>query len=181
MTWEKDILPSWKRLIGKADMKKEELIKLKKIAEALLRKEDPLSGALIAEDSVLSIPEVEQYNQQVYELLEKLLGNADEKIDIPVSDEPISISKFCYRINEGMSADMKKVRGEYLLDLLESMGYLYTVEENGTMFRRPTVKGNSLGIEVAERENKYGNKYRVNLYTKDAQRFILNHLDMVLM
>lgn len=160
-------------------MKKEELIKLKKIAGALLRKEDPLSGASIAQDSVLFIPEVEQYNQQIYELLEKLLGKEEKKIEIPVSEEPISISKFCYRIKEGMSADRKKVRGEHLLDLLERMGYLYTVEENGTMFRRPTQKGNGLGIEVAERENKYGNKYRVNLYTKDAQRFILDHLDML--
>ena len=52
-------------------MKKEELVKLKKIASALLKKEDPESGISFKEDTVLSIPEVEQYNRQIYDLLEK--------------------------------------------------------------------------------------------------------------
>lgn len=83
----------------------------------------------------------------------------------------------CYYINKVISADMRKIRGECILDGLEDMGYLYTAEENGSMFRRPTEQGKKLGIEVVERENEYGNKYWVNLYTKDAQYFILDHLD----
>lgn len=174
-------------------MKKEELVKLKKIASALLKKEDPESGISFKEDTVLSIPEVEQYNQQIYDLLDNLLEKEykkmnwrkkkkfsltkEQKMHIAVSDEPISISKFCYCINKVISADMRKIRGEHILDGLEDMGYLYTVEEKGNISRRPTEQGKKLGIEVVERENEYGNKYWVNLYTKDAQCFILDHLN----
>lgn len=84
--------------MGKLKLKKEELVKLKKIASALLKKEDPESGISFKEDTVLSIPEVEQYNQQIYNLLDHLLEKEYKKMDC----------KFCYCINKVISADMRK-------------------------------------------------------------------------
>ena len=50
---------------------------------------------------------------------------------------------------------MRRLCAIDILDDLEKMGYLYTVEENTTFVRRPTEIGIELGIEVAERENKF--------------------------
>lgn len=69
--------------------------------------------------------------------------------------------------------DMKKLRTTQITNFLKSQGYLY-LDETGR--KRPTRKGNILGINVGYISDEMENKYQVNFYNKRAQGYILDNL-----
>ena len=177
-------------------MKKKEIIELIKIAGALIKKEDPDTGISFEKDTVLAIPKVEKYNRLVYELLNELLKkeekedsrkkvaffiSEEEKKNITVTEDAVSISKFCYRINENVPPDMKKLRAADVVRGLEELGYLYEETQKNTILKLPTKKGEKIGIKKNEKETDYGVKYIVNLYSENAQRFVLNNLEDIIL
>ena len=74
---------------------------------------------------------------------------------------------------------MQRLRGRQITGWLLKNGYLEMKDFNGKKFRGPSEKGISVGIS----SNEYlgaDAEYLVNLYSADAQRFILDHIDDII-
>lgn len=86
---------------------------------------------------------------------------------VPISQlvEDLNI-KYC-------TEDMKKLRTTVVTDFLQAQGFLF-IDEVGR--KRPTRKGNILGINVGYMSDDTGKKYQVNLYNERAQKYILDNL-----
>ena len=180
-------------------MEIQKLYKLRSYAEQLERGIDPTSGIEFSEDTIMNIPKIKKYNGEIRQFLDAIInlfennGEFLQQRKIPFFmfkeqkelfeffDSPVSISKFCHKLNEFASRGMKKIRGKDITIGLEKMGYLETkkIEEN-RLFKVPTKKGNTLGITQDIRKNKLGDEYFVNLYSSSAQQFILLNLEKIL-
>lgn len=74
---------------------------------------------------------------------------------------------------------MEKLSFKTISGWLIEMGFLKRiVTEDGRTSRRPTTAGNTLGIHTENRIGRQG-PYTAVVYSKDAQQFILDNLDAV--
>lgn len=180
-------------------MDTQKLYKLRFYAEQLEKGIDPTSGIQFAEDTILNTYKIKEYNGEVRRLLDSLIialeneGTRSNKHKIPFfmlkeekevfnySNSPVSISEFCYKLNENISVGMNKLYPKDVTKGLEKLGYLETrnLEEDRTC-KIPTKKGRNIGIIQEIRKNIYGNEYSVNLYTVNAQEFVLWNLEKIL-
>ena len=96
---------------------------------------------------------------------------------IPISSEPLGISRFTEIINEvALEPGMNRLRGRQITGWLYKNNYLRYEDINGKPFRVPTEKGNAVGINsyVYTRNDV---EYAINTYDSNAQKFILEHID----
>ena len=169
------------------------LEELRYYSEKLEQGIDPISGIVFSDDTLLNNELIKEYHKQVRMLIDKMIIIEEDKIftrignskipfclidnvknEIELSDTPISISDLCYRINCVVPYGMRKLHAYDVTKKLEDRGFLKTVEwADDKYIKIPTSMGRELGITDVERTNDYGNKYSVNLYTIDAQRFVL--------
>lgn len=166
-------------------------------AEKMSRGIDPTTNLAFCEDTVLNSPKIKQYNLNVAIILEgllksydktqspnsKLLFNMsqDEKESFDYSDGDKSISSLVYQMNGYCEPYMKKLHATDITKWLQKKGYLETKEtECGMIYKAATKKGNELGIFNYRKKNKYGNEYSVNLYNVQAQKFVVNNIEMIL-
>lgn len=180
-------------------MEKEKLYELRYYANSLENGIDPTTGLVFAEDTIMNAPKIKDYNRRIRELLDSFIWKVEnrgirtdirkipfyiseeEKSNFTYSDKPVSISQFCYGINETLISGMSKLQAKDITKGLEAMGYLETKplgEEKS--YKCPTEKGLQLGITAEKRVNAYGNEYCVNLYSKDAQRYVMENLERIL-
>lgn len=86
----------------------------------------------------------------------------------------ITVSQLVEDLNMKFAqANMKKLRTELITGYLLGKGYLFLNDED---IKRPTKKGNLLGITVGFMKDKNGINREVNLYNKIAQQYILDNL-----
>lgn len=176
----------------------EELKMLKENLEILSNERDPKTGYLV-DDTILKNSFNKQILNDAVMIIDKLLKldfnptsidrrkkyafylSDEEKEQIKISTEPISVSSFVYNINEKVNERvMKKLKAVQVTSWLETKGYLGEIEHNdGRKFKITTEKSVSIGISYEERISECGRKYCVNLYNEDAQRFIIEHLDEI--
>ena len=179
-------------------MDKKEIMDLKQDVDNLLNGIDPQSNTQFGDDSVLK----SEYNKNVLKkaslILEYLIKvgmipavdkrvkfdfylTSKQKEMIEISEEPISISKFVYNINDVVNTlEMKKLPATAITGWLTQYGYLEsTTNDDGMEFKVLTEKAAKLGLTCQEKTNSYGNKYSVNLYPAKAQQFILENLDKI--
>ena len=179
-------------------MDKKEIMDLKQDIDNLLNGIDPQSKTQFGDDSVLK----SEYNKNVLRkaslILEYLIKvgmipaidkrvkfdfylTSKQKELIEISEEPISISKFVYNINDVVNTlEMKKLPATAITGWLTKHGYLEsTTNDDGMEFKVLTEKSAELGITCQEKTNSYGNKYYVNLYPVQAQEFIMKNLDKI--
>ncbi len=176
----------------------ENLRLLKENLEILADERDPKSGYKV-EDTILKSKFNKRILQDAANVIEELLKvdfnpykidkrkkftfflSKAEKEKIEISDVPISISMFTYNINEHIDSHrMKKLKAEQITSWLMNKGYLEKYEnEEGKTFKVLTDKSDSIGITTEKRTSKYGNTYPVNLYNKNAQKFIIENLDEI--
>jgi hypothetical protein len=140
------------------------------------------NGVVIEKESnnIYLLEEIDEIIEEYIELLkmkhEKKLpfyiSNKDrERIDI--SKIPISISKFSYILNHNINDNtMKKIKGSEITDWLMSKGYL----KGNLGVKEITEEGIKIGIFKEYRLGKEGEKYSVNLYNIQAQKFIVDNL-----
>jgi len=102
----------------------------------------------------------------------------DELSLIPLSDLPISISRFVFFINDSCKRkDMKKLRATQITSWLTNHGYLEEIEcNNGEFCKSATEQGNRIGITSVAKMNSRCEKYITNLYDINAQQFILSNV-----
>ena len=173
-----------------------ELIELKKCLILLSEEKDAKTG-LPVKDTILKSTFNKGVLLEAADIIDRLLKldldpkrgdgrrkytffiSPEKRNDIALSEEPISISGFAYLLNDQIdSKSMKKIKATEMTKWLAKMGYLRkVVHPDGRVFHNVTDAGVKIGITQEERESQSGRKYTVNLYTKSAQNFIVQHLD----
>ncbi|MBR0158216.1 MAG: hypothetical protein IJM24_03925 [Clostridia bacterium] len=159
---------------------------------------DPITGARVSETDCVRQARVSRCLSYVSEVLDKVIDNGGvagkqkksrkppfsitprELAAYRFDSEPIPVSEITGKINALVySDDMLKLKYASITTFLIKAGLLAEEQsENGKPVKRPTEKGNALGIYLEEREGKYGT-YHVILYDEDAQRFILKNMDLI--
>lgn len=104
----------------------------------------------------------------------------EDRARFEYSQSPIPVSEISKRINVLASEGMKPLTYKAIRDWLTSLELLADVQDaDGKMTKRPTPRGESMGILLETRNGRNG-VYFVVVYNIDAQRFILDNLDAVI-
>lgn len=104
----------------------------------------------------------------------------EERARFEYSDTPIPISEIAKRINALTDEAMKPLSYRAIRDWLSSLDMLEdTLNGEGKTTKRPTQRGESMGILLENRIGRNG-PYFVVVYTSAAQHFILDNLDAVI-
>lgn len=161
------------------------------IMKQLSEGRDPTSGIDFPDDSILNSVILKRAFADTSDILADLICykvnkpfkipfslTMDEMNAIPISDEPLPISKFVFIINSTVShPDMRKLYAKQLTEKLTQLRYLEKViPEDGREYKISTELGKSLGICSVHKVNAAGNPYVTNLYDVNAQRFIIYEL-----
>lgn len=114
-------------------------------------------------------------NKQAFRL------SLEERERVAFSTQPISASELARRMNEAADTEhCKKISYRQITDWLMQVGMLKLVENGaGAQCRRPTDTGEELGISVNSRVGQNG-VYQVVLYSKAAQRFIVDNVEAII-
>lgn len=97
------------------------------------------------------------------------------------SEETISMSEIVKRINNLINKEeMNSLSVTKVHDWLISINILFEETINGKKFKRPTSLGNDIGISVDHRTNLQGIPYKINIYNKKAQEFIIDNFENLL-
>ena len=103
----------------------------------------------------------------------------EERARFEYSQTPIPVSEISKRINVLTAEDMKPLTYRAIRDWLTSLELLEDAQDaDGKMTKRPTSRGEAMGILLETRNGRNG-VYFVVVYNIDAQRFILDNLDAV--
>ena len=98
----------------------------------------------------------------------------EDLIKYRFANNNVIISQLVMDLNEKFCQEgMRKLRTEIVTNYLIDNGYLI---DDGTGKKRPTFKGEILGIKVGHIIDKKGQEIEVNLYNERAQNFILDNL-----
>lgn len=178
----------------------ENLTTLKEVMGALSKGVDPTSNIAFPNDTILKSKLLQSYLASAYEIFDLLIKNIDiinslparkvtnqklpfymsddECQNIQLSDNPISISKFVFSINETCHRnDMRKLRATQITSWLVVQGYLEEIEtKDRRICKVATAHGNEIGITSIEKTNSRGEEYVTNMYNRNAQMFILTHV-----
>ena len=104
----------------------------------------------------------------------------EDRAKFEYSQTPIPVSEISKRINALTPESTKPLTYKTIRDWLASLELLEDVQDaDGKMTKRPTPRGESMGILLETRNGRNG-IYFVVVYNMDAQRFILDNLDAVI-
>lgn len=97
------------------------------------------------------------------------------------SETPISASEIIMRINKLIDTEqMNKLTYKQVANWLVSIDVLAErSNNNGRVSKLPTVNGEQLGITMESRQGMNG-EYKVVVYNKEAQSFILNNMPAII-
>lgn len=178
----------------------ETMQRAKMYLDKLARGIDPISNQVLPGDSVLNQPRLSRCFTYVSDLLARVILNdgyvgakpkgqklpefyatAEELAGVPVSSEPVRISKFLDGIFVALNRpQMRKLGTTTVTDWLLRKGLLEKrTSTDGTSQRLPTQEGAQLGIFTETRHGQYGD-YTAVFYDMHAQKFILEHLPEIL-
>lgn len=107
--------------------------------------------------------------------------NLEQLSQYEYSETPISVSEIVSRINALIDTEeMKKLTYRQVADWLVSIDVLTEqTGANGRTLKRPTFNGEQLGISVELRQGMNG-EYKVVVFNKDAQAFIVNNMTSII-
>ena len=167
--------------------------------DKLARGIDPLTDEPVSEDDVVNKKRVSRCLSYVSELLDRVIENGgvqpqrarntakppfalspEALARYPYGDLPVTVSVIAQRLNELAEPDaVQKLKSTSITGFLLREGLLYEhTDEADRRSRRPTEAGRRLGIATEHRSSRDGD-YEAVVYGRDAQRYILDHLDAV--
>ncbi len=161
---------------------------------------DPHTKLNFSDDTILNSNNNKQVFSEVLEVLDALISTGvslkqlcgknkynfyltdEQKSLISYSSSPIPISTFVHSLNELIkNTSIKKLHATQITNWLVKNEYLKNnVHEDGKVFRVLTTKSELIGMTSESKVNSYGRKYDVNLYNDVAQKFIIDHLELIL-
>lgn len=153
---------------------------------------NPLNGSALNEDDIVNNVHISRCLFYVADLLGKYTERrtkVDENRTIPFAAsaiaiekynyvEAVSISAFAREIRNLIPRDMRAVSIPSMTKWLLQEGLLRESEpdKRGRINKVATEKGKELGIYNEVRENN-GGHYLATLYNRDAQKFLLEHIE----
>ena len=159
---------------------------------------NPLDDTPIPEDDIANNVRLSRCFFYVSDVLRRVIenGGTEKKRRIPKQpfaiseevlaeykyfEEPVALSQVIGRINDLIDTQkMSKLSFQIISTWLIEMGLLE--EANGRFAHAktcPTESGYQLGIRIERRISNRG-EYYVNLYDRNAQEFIINHLQAII-
>lgn len=167
--------------------------------DALANGIDPISGQELPNDTVLNQPRMIRCFFYVSDILRQVVENggqvggkkagkkapfalsAEQRKEIPFSETPLPISKFCDLLNGMVDLTVtKKLPATTVAGWMVEKGFLAVIEDpNGRHVKQPTPQGESIGLSLETRHGMNG-PYTVILYDLAAQHFIVDNLDDIL-
>lgn len=139
----------------------------------------------IVKDSLISIVEIigvyieQNYGYRVNRRKIAFSLTSEQMRQVHTSDEPITISKFTYILNQLCESEkMAKIKATDITNWLVLNGYLKienTSEE--VTYKVATEKGIEIGITTEIRENTNNIRYAYNCYSKSAQEYLLSNIN----
>ena len=182
-------------------LNEQELIQLERIMQMLSEGKDPTSGIIFSNDTILNNDVLKKSFSQAREIFQHLLKCGvpfvpsgkrgeykspfhifpNEADKISLSDEPVSISKLTWLINSAVdNPHTKKLKATEITYWLLQNGFLENKEsEDGDIYKMPTEQGYALGITSIVKTNSKGMEYALNLYSKDAQMFVVSNINII--
>ncbi len=173
----------------------ETLKRAKMYIDSLARGVDPVSGQLAEDDSVINNVRISRCLFYVSDVLEKVIANGgtvntkrsyavqrpfsityEQMQRVRISQEPVGISEFTKRIGAVLDEDMKNISLNCITAWLCENGYLREETVNNHTRKVSTSKGISLGITTVDAVNRQGIAYKKNIYSDEAQSFILSNI-----
>lgn len=155
---------------------------------------NPLNGATLKEDDVVNNIHISRCLFYVADLLgkfsekKKKTGSSRNipfdssviQLDKYDNTQPMSITAFIKEVEKLIPENMKVVNYKTIVQWLvqEEMLIESAPDSNGRTFKMATEKGATVGIYCEQRERN-GRVYNVTLYNRDAQIFILEHLEEI--
>lgn len=159
---------------------------------------NPLGGEDLAEDHMLRDPSLVKALDLSADLLEAYLKNGGfntvrpervrpfriteaQRQRIELSTEPIGVTTLAANITKVLPYDMRVVRYSDISNWLQYIGALeWDTSTPGSRKRVASAMGKELGIQVVERKSVEGNYYRKNVYTAQAQQFVIDNLESIM-
>ena len=174
------------------DIMKRAKMYLDKLSEGI----NPLDGTRVNSDDIVNNERISRCFNYISTVLEDVINNGGNVVknfyisrtpfsvsyqqleNFEYSDTPISLSEIVKRINNLIdSENMVELKATAISEYLVEIGILKVVElSDGKKYKAPTEFGYKIGITVENRTSLSGHSYDVNLYSKNAQQFIIDNL-----
>jgi len=179
----------------------EKVKRAKMYIEQLANGTDPISGSELPDDTVLNNERLSKCFVYVADILRQVVENGgevgkkpesekfpfeitDEQIrKIPLSNTPIPVSAVCENINSVIDCLVfRKISAIRVTEWLTEKGFLKETASQDGKGKRKTITEKSALIEITQEEriSQYGKSYIMNLYSKEAQQFIIDHIREIL-
>lgn len=155
---------------------------------------NPLNGSALKDDDIVNNVHISRCLFYVADVLGKYSERrtkVDENRTVPFAASAISIEKYNYveaisisafarEIRNLIPRDMQAVSNASMIKWLLQEGLLKESEPDmkGRINKIATEKGQEIGIFNEDRENN-GGHYFATLYNRDAQRYLLDHIEEI--
>ncbi len=159
---------------------------------------DPLTDETIKDDSVINNVRISRCLFYVSGVLQKVIDNYGEvgkkrksdsrqpfsitdeqKAGIVVSETPVGIMEFSKAIRAVLPENVKSLAVTKITEWLVENEYLREEIVQDKTRKVTTPKGESEGILTVDAVSRDGMPYKKNIYTLEAQRFILDNLENI--
>lgn len=169
---------------------REKVEETKRWIDCLAQGIHPVTGEILPDSDVVNNVRVSRCLFYVSALLQRQLYrdfsekgsySSPDGSQMSFSSQPIPVSDLARRLSAAAQLPGgQKLSYRLVVEWLLAAGFLREViRANGHKSRRPTQKGEQLGIVVDSRTEN-GRSYPVVLYKESAQRFVAEHLDEIL-
>lgn len=158
---------------------------------------DPISGEGVAEDNFINNVRISRCLFYVSDVLQKVIDNGgtaakrgtadlipfaitdEQAAQIEITDTPVGIADFTKRINAVIDAGVKPLAATQITGWLLTNGYLAENIYGGKKKKVVSPRGMAIGIETVDGVTKTGVPYQKNVYTAQAQGFIVENLNKI--
>lgn len=156
---------------------------------------DPISDVEMTEDTVLNNLRLARCFMYVSDILQRVIENdgyvvkncrghrtpftiTEEQLGrIEISDEPVGVAVFSKRVAAVLQDGVKPLSAVQISSWLCDNEYLQESIVHGKREKTVTPKGEVLGMLTIDGVSANGYAYRKNIYTKQAQEFLISHLN----
>lgn len=159
---------------------------------------DPLTDEMIKDDSVINNVRISRCLFYVSGVLQQVIDNGGEigrkrkseprqpfsitdeqKARIIISETPIGIMEFSKSVKAVLPENMRTLAVTKITDWLVENEYLREEIVQDKTRRVATPKGEHEGILTVDAVSRDGIPYKKNIYTAEAQRFIIANLELI--
>ena len=171
----------------------EKMQRAKMYIDKLANGVDPLTDKEVNDDSVLNQVRISRCLFYVSEILAKVIDNGGEVgkravvkelpftvteeqlAQVEITEDAVGVSVIAMRINAVLNDGVRHIPATHISGWLAAHGYLQENTYANKKAKVTTERGEALGIFTVEGVSSKGITYRKNIYSAQAQRFIIEN------